>query len=83
MAETIDFELKKFKTLGREFYNYSERKNFNCENELRNYLVGKSKPFFEMRDYKVYKNSRNRPKDVFFMRIFSRNMYLPKISEII
>ena len=83
VAESIEFEVKKFKTLGREFYNYSERKNFNSEKELKNYLVGKSKPFFEMRDYKIYKNSRNRPIDVLYMRVFSRNMYLTKISEII
>ena len=83
VAETIEFEIQKWNTLGREFYNYSERKNFNCEKELKTYLVGKSKPFFEMRDYRVYKNSRNRPVDVLYMRIFSRNMYLSKISEII
>jgi hypothetical protein len=83
VAETIEFELTKFRTLGREFYNYSERKNFSSEKELKNYLIGKSKPFFEMRDYKVYKNSRNRPIDVLFMRVFSRNLYLSKISEIV
>lgn len=83
VTESIEFEVNKFETLGREFYNLSERKNFQCVRELRNYLIGKSKPFFEMRDYKVYNNSRGRPVDVLFMKIFSRNLYLSKISLIV
>lgn len=53
LEENLEIELRKFQKLGRDFYNEIERRNFNDEQELKEALISKSNPFYEMRDFEI------------------------------
>ena len=79
----IEYEITKFRELGRDFYNEQERASIEDEEDLRAYIIKRAKAFFEMRDFKVAHSSGDASVDVLTFQVFSRNPFLEKITRIL
>lgn len=80
----LEFQVQKFRALGRDYYNLSERKAIQNETDLRNQFIAKSNPFFEIRFGDVeYKARHNEHCDILRFKIISRDWYLTKIKTIV
>lgn len=83
MEAYIESEVTKFHLLGRDFYNYTNKYNVQNESDLRAYIRTKSKPFFEIRDYRHFDYQKEHKYYLEF-RIYAKNpIQLKQIQKIL
>lgn len=80
----LEFQVQKFRALGRDYFNMCERKVVQDEADLRNQFFAKSNPYFEIRFDEVEYGSKQKGHcDVLKFKILSRDWYLTKIKTIV
>jgi len=79
----IEYETTKFEQLGKDFYNEQERATIRDKEDLKNYIIRRSKVFYEMRDFNVSSSINDQTIDVLNFKIFCRNPFLDKIKKIV
>ena len=83
IQQLVEYETTKLERLGKDFYNQIEGAMIEDKNDLRNYIIKRSKVFFEMWDFNLATKLDHTYVDVLRFKIFAKNAYLLKIKKIV